>query len=480
MPQLNPVEYFGFARGRGDASRNDVAPRGQALLLVPTDGRDMHFASAADKDTDWNVANPAQPTLYIHSETTPATDFLSIWHDATDAFINVDSGNLVLSPSGTVVVDTTGLRINDDLLLSLGTSDDARFSWETIDANANALLLQLPAGGAVNVPVLAIGQSIESVDLGLYNGVVDPRVAMFGVGAVTTGPIIEFRKARGTITSPTVVTTGDDLGTLDFYGVVAAAEWVRAASIRVDMTGTIATTRGPGNLSFNVATDAAPSVMTERVLITASGQINLTPATDMTLANGTGLIVGATAQVLAGGLAEVQVLGTAFGTDSAAILGLWAADANPPQLAFVKSRNATIGSFTVVANGDQLGQIRFYADDGVDYDSYAADIVCEIDGTPGSNDTPGRLLFRTTADGSASATERMRINADGSITVANGAPKLTLGTASTFSITQPTNALVMRSGTAPAGAIATAAGLFSTDTVMQKIIANGTVSNVET
>ena len=81
-------------------------------------------------------------------------------------------------------------------------------------------------------------------------------------------------------------------------------------------------------------------------------------------------------------------------------------------------------------------------------------------------------------DGSASS---MSLGQTGwALNVRNGAVKLTLGTASAFASTQPTNTLVMRSGTAPAGAITTAGGLFSTDTVIQKIVAGGTVTNVET
>lgn len=55
-----------------------------------------------------------------------------------------------------------------------------------------------------------------------------------------------------------------------------------------------------------------------------------------------------------------------------------------------------------------------------------------------------------------------------------------LGVVSTFASTEPTSALVMKTGTAPAGAIATSGGIFSSATVVRKIIADGTVSNVET
>ena len=177
------------------------------------------------------------------------------------------------------------------------TGSTARLSYDTTDANANELLLQMPAGGATDVPVLVIGQSIESVDLGLYNGVVNPRIALFGVGAVATAPVIEFRKARGTVASPTVLTTADDLGTLDFYGCVAAGEYVQAASIRADMAGTIGTTRGPGTITFLTATDAVPSVLTQAMIISAAQVVTM-----------------ASTAVVQGASVTVGVAGTTTGT----------------------------------------------------------------------------------------------------------------------------------------------------------------------
>jgi hypothetical protein len=43
----------------------------------------------------------------------------------------------------------------------------------------------------------------------------------------------------------------------------------------------------------------------------------------------------------------------------------------------------------------------------------AAAIEASVDGTPGTNDMPGRLVFSTTADGASSPTERMRIESTG-------------------------------------------------------------------
>ena len=63
--------------------------------------------------------------------------------------------------------------------------------------------------------------------------------------------------------------------------------------------------------------------------------------------------------------------------------------------------------------------------------------------------------------------------------VANGF-NIRVGTISTFGTTEPTNAIVFRGGTEFAGAITTAGGLMSSATVIRKIIADGTASNVET
>ena len=67
-----------------------------------------------------------------------------------------------------------------------------------------------------------------------------------------------------------------------------------------------------------------------------------------------------------------------------------------------------------VGNNSQLGYLRWYGfHTSADYE--AARISVEVNGAPGANDMPGRLLFSTTADGASSPTERMRILSDGTI-----------------------------------------------------------------
>ena len=80
-----------------------------------------------------------------------------------------------------------------------------------------------------------------------------------------------------------------------------------------------------------------------------------------------------------------------------------------------KTRGSTDGGHTIVANNDNLGYITFGGADGTDNESLAALITAQVDGTPGTNDMPGRLVFSTTADGASSPTERVRIDSSGHI-----------------------------------------------------------------
>jgi hypothetical protein len=81
------------------------------------------------------------------------------------------------------------------------------------------------------------------------------------------------------------------------------------------------------------------------------------------------------------------------------------------QLILAKSNAASVGSNTLVASGDACGRVSFQGNDGSQFVE-AAQIRCDIDGTPGANDMPGRLVFSVTSDGSASPTEAVRINSN--------------------------------------------------------------------
>jgi hypothetical protein len=74
--------------------------------------------------------------------------------------------------------------------------------------------------------------------------------------------------------------------------------------------------------------------------------------------------------------------------------------------------NSRSSAYAVLSNNDNLGRISFQGADGSEMVA-GAYIQCFVDGTPGANDMPGRLVFSTTADGASSPTDRMRINQTG-------------------------------------------------------------------
>lgn len=88
-----------------------------------------------------------------------------------------------------------------------------------------------------------------------------------------------------------------------------------------------------------------------------------------------------------------------------------------PILILSKHRSNSPGGNAPVVSGDEAGQLSFQASDGTKFIE-TANIRAEVDGNPGANDMPGRLLFSTTADGLSTPTERMRITSDGYLRMA--------------------------------------------------------------
>jgi hypothetical protein len=173
-----------------------------------------------------------------------------------------------------------------------------------------------------------------------------------------------------------------------------------------------------GHLEVNSGTTL--DITAPTVDVNASTAITLDG--DVLVGNGKSVVIGHTAQETVSVddgdtdlVPEVQVLGTHM-ADSSILLGCWAnsgAIAGAPSLCFAKSRNATIGSHSRVSDNDQIGNIIWFGDDGVDLESPVCQIQGEIDDDPDTGDMPGRILFFTTTGGGEVLTERLRISSSG-------------------------------------------------------------------
>jgi hypothetical protein len=213
-----------------------------------------------------------------------------------------------------------------------------------------------------------------------------------------TGAYFRLRKSRGaTPTTNTIVQNGDEIGVILFSGANGTTFDDAAAIQAVVDAAPGATNDMPGRLSFFTKADGS-ATLDERLRITSAGLIGINtaaPAAQLSL-NSTGN--------------DENIISRFSNTNFG------------PFVILRKSRNAAVDNNTIVNNGDQLGTIRFDGANGSGY-TPAAMIRALVDGAPGAtNDMPGALTFSTTADGTGTLSERVRITNQGNVGVGTNNP----------------------------------------------------------
>lgn len=182
------------------------------------------------------------------------------------------------------------------------------------------------------------------------------RVTVSTTGVTSTLPV---DVALGSVTAPTYTFTGD----------LNTGIWSPAAD-------TIAFSEG-GSEAMRIDSSSRLLVGTS----SARGNFfNTTAASDLQVENGNGI-----ASVIRN-----------------------ANDIYAPAFVLAKSRSS---SNTIIQSGDTVGMVSFQGNDGSEFVETAR-IESVVDGTPGANDMPGRLVFSTTRDGQASPTQAFIIDKD--------------------------------------------------------------------
>ena len=134
----------------------------------------------------------------------------------------------------------------------------------------------------------------------------------------------------------------------------------------------------------------------------------------------TGATFGHTAQLSIGGnTPRIGAFGTTVATSGLALGAFNATAGNAAHLDFYRSKNASIGSATVVASGDALGAINWFGAQETSTfatQTMAAQIRAEVDGvvsSGASGDMPGRIVLATTADAGSTVTDRLILDSAG-------------------------------------------------------------------
>jgi hypothetical protein len=233
-------------------------------------------------------------------------------------------------------------------------------------------------------------------------------------------------------TSPTLVTPvlGVATGT-SFQGIIGNV--TPAAGTFTTLTSTGNAALGDAEATDTHAIKGATTLLANSasaaLTVTQTGAGNAFVVEDSTSPDSTPFVITADGLAVGGHTTSVPVtLGTSprFQTQETDLIATndilsWGNNTNPPSLKLAKAKSGVIGTYTAPANGDPNGRIRFYAADGAAFIENAR-IEAAVDGTPGTNDMPGRLVFSTTADGAASPTERMRIDSAGSLGIGTASP----------------------------------------------------------
>jgi hypothetical protein len=98
-------------------------------------------------------------------------------------------------------------------------------------------------------------------------------------------------------------------------------------------------------------------------------------------------------------------------------------DATACVLQLQKTRSTSPDGYTIVQDGDKLGELQFKGSNGSGV-VIGANIQAVVNGTPGSgNDLPTDLTFRLMPDGVGSTLERMRISSSGNVGIGTTSPQ---------------------------------------------------------
>jgi hypothetical protein len=207
-----------------------------------------------------------------------------------------------------------------------------------------------------------------------------------GIGTTAPSSRLSIAGTTNTVDSQIILTA---------TSVASAYLGVNADGLNLgtDTAGIVFKTGVPGGTSIGLATG-------EKARIDSSGRLLVGTSTSRSTYNAGDAPKFQVESVTAG-----ATVGITFNSDNA----------NSSELYLAKARGSAVNSHTIVQNNDNLGILFFGGADGTNI-IRAASVGAQVDGTPGANDMPTRLVFSTCPDSGSSPVERMRITNGGFIT----------------------------------------------------------------
>jgi hypothetical protein len=388
---ISAGDLFEVSKAQDGAIGPVLSLRNSTALGGVNSGAEIRFNFRNDSGIRYCAIGAANTTTfardgYIYFQTNPGvaapTERLRIT-SAGKVGIGVSAPAYTLDVAGSTSAARIGkLNILDDSPFVTGANLAANSSFAVGTQNANSLSLFTNNNARLSITsagLVGIGTTSPGEKLVVYNS------------ATNSECHLEVNNNRARNAAVKYVTTG---GT-----------WFTGASI------------GSDNNRFSIF-EAGTG---DRLLINPDGSTVFYDSVEQMRIDSSGrLLVGtSTARQTGGGFtAQSQVEGsTTVSASSFTITSNRSADDLGPRLNFARSKGGAIGSNTIVDADAEYGGIYFFGADGTDTDSIGAQISAYVDGTPGANDMPGRLVFSTTSDSASSPTERMRIDRNGLVDI---------------------------------------------------------------
>ena len=365
----------------------------------------------------------------VVQDSTPSTsDLPAVGEIALNANINSIGGFMRASDNTIVKIFGPGSVTTPTATTTVSGIAELATNSETTTGTATNRVVT-PAG--LNAVTVAERSTSNSTYLALAGG------TLTGVVAATAGsnsaPAINFGDSDSGI-----------FGGTNTVSLAAGGTTRLTADTGVDITGTLAVTGAITSTSDLTIADKIIHAgdTNTAVRFPAADTVSVeTGGNERFRVDSNGVMMVGLSSALSSNNAKLQVAHTDGNADI--IVHRAGSNSNPPSFNFQKTRNATIGNYsTIVQDNDELGSIRWGGADGTDI-AFAARIVCAVDGTPGSNDMPGRLEFKTSADGGQTPTTRLTIDSDGLVKLPDNG-KFVAGTGSDLELFYTGSAGILR------------------------------------